>query len=190
MDLKIGNILNILLKLLLGVSQLEGNIVLLNKLPRTSASCRLLAKMKPHLLDCRTKPQSLRGWSHLEPVTMVTRALYNHMSTFWTSFCFCLHIENLLLSFKIILRFHRRHNQDDGSIGSLVKRIKVQFCSKKQTVSDTPWPHWPCQWRWQSWRSWPGRWAGVQETWCCLWDWGALKRNRVVTEVSQKSRDI
>merc|ERR1719189_2120991 len=41
----------------LGVSQLEGNIVLLNELPSTSAGCRLLAKMEPHLLDCRTKPQ-------------------------------------------------------------------------------------------------------------------------------------
>ena len=50
-----------LFKFLLGVCQLEGNIVLLDKLAGASAGGRLLAEVKPHLLDRRPKSQSLGG---------------------------------------------------------------------------------------------------------------------------------
>ena len=55
-------------KLLLGIGQLEGNVMLLDKLPGASAGGRLLAEMQPDLLDCRPKLQSLGGCRHLEPL--------------------------------------------------------------------------------------------------------------------------
>ena len=62
-------------KIVLGVSELERNIVLLNELAGSSTGGRLLAQVEPHLLDRRTELQGFGGGRHLQPATKVTRAL-------------------------------------------------------------------------------------------------------------------
>ena len=62
-------------KIVLGVGELERNIVLLNKLAGSSTGGGLLAQVEPHLLDRRTELQGFGGGRHLQPASKVTRAL-------------------------------------------------------------------------------------------------------------------
>ena len=62
-------------KIVLGVGELERNIVLLNELAGSSTGGGLLAQVEPHLLDRRTELQGFGGGRHLQPATKVTRAL-------------------------------------------------------------------------------------------------------------------
>ena len=62
-------------KIVLGVGELERNIVLLNKLAGSSTGGGLLAQVEPHLLDRRPELQGFGGGRHLQPATKVTRAL-------------------------------------------------------------------------------------------------------------------
>ena len=62
-------------KIVLGVGELERNIVLLNELTGSSTGGGLLAQVEPHLLDRRPELQGFGGGRHLQPATKVTRAL-------------------------------------------------------------------------------------------------------------------
>ena len=62
-------------KIVLGVGELERNIVLLNKLAGSSTGGGLLAQVEPHLLDRRTELQGFGGGRHLQPAAKVTRVL-------------------------------------------------------------------------------------------------------------------